>query len=169
MKAVLERATQGEAAWVKAASRKATQERAAEVMAALEAALKRAAQTKAVLPDRLSLQSRNFLKEEEEEELPRASIFCSAGPGPKTKVKRFYNLEPSLTDADCLHGKLQPVAEPGGLLGVPTGAPANSSASTFADDPAGILGDNPAGAPSLPGPELQTQVSQATAGLQERV
>ena len=75
-------------------------------MAALKrAALRRAAQAKAKPLDNPSLQSGNIPKEKEEEELPRASIFCSAGPGPNTKVKGFHNLEPTLTDADHLHGK----------------------------------------------------------------
>ena len=65
--------------------------------------------------------------EEEQEEVPRASIFCLAGPGPITKVEGFYNLEPSLTDADYLHGKLQSVAEPDDLLGVPTSTPVSAS------------------------------------------
>ena len=64
VKAVLERAAQGEASRVEAvAKKKAAQERATQVVAAIEAGLRRAPQT------------RKFLVED----LPRVSVPCQAG------------------------------------------------------------------------------------------
>ena len=54
-------------------------------------------------PEKLSLQSRTFLEEEEEVAVPRAGISCSAGPGPNPKVRGLYHLEPTLTDKVQLH------------------------------------------------------------------
>ena len=90
-------------------------------------------------PEKLSLQSRTFLEEEEEVAVPRAGISCPAGPGPNPKVRGLYHLEPTLTDDDQLHKKLRPEAEPGGPYDVSTSAPAststNASVHAFADDP----------------------------------
>ena len=58
------------------------------------------------LPNKPSLQSRDYLEEEQKQEVPGANNPRSAGPGPNTKVKGFYYIEPSLTDTDYLHGKL---------------------------------------------------------------
>ena len=94
-------------------------------------------------PDKLSLQSRTFLEEEEEVAVPRAGISCPAGPGPNPKVRGLYHLEPTLTDNEQLHEKSRPEAEPGGPCDVSTSAPAststcattNASVHAFADDP----------------------------------
>ena len=64
MKAVVERAAQGEASRIEAvAKKKAAQARAAQVVAAIEAGLRKAPQTKKFL----------------EEDLPRGSVPCRAG------------------------------------------------------------------------------------------
>ena len=98
-----------------------------------------------------SLQSRNFLEEKEEEELPRASISCLAGPGPNTKVKGFYNLEPTLTDADYSHEKPRPEAEPGGLLNASTGA----SAGALTGNPVGVLSPQQLELQTTEGPRIK--------------
>ena len=86
VKAVLERAAQGEASRVEAvAKKKAAQERAAQVVAAIEAGLRRAPQT------------RKFL----EEDLPRVSVPCQAGFEPRGAFKSRVR-PPQMGLADAL-------------------------------------------------------------------
>ena len=44
----------------------------------------------------------------------------------------LYNLEPNLTDFDCLHAKSRPVAEPKSFCGVSTSASASTEPSALA-------------------------------------